>query len=133
MITRDESSKSFSIKARLKSLEFAWDGLKTFFATQHNAVIHFYMTVFVFLGAVFFDLSRGELLAVILATGLVWSAELFNTAIEKVCDTVSNDFHPSIKFIKDVSAAAVLISAIAALVVGVIVFLPKILTWVGCF
>jgi len=85
------------------------------------------MTVVVVLAAVFFDLTSGELLAVILATGLVWSAELFNTAIEKLCDTFSKDFHPSIKFVKDVSAAAVLISAIAALVVGVIVFLPKIL------
>jgi len=124
---KENRLSSFSVKARYKSFRHAFDGLISFFDAQHNAVIHLLMTVVVVLAAVFFDLTSGELLAVILATGLVWSAELFNTAIEKLCDTFSKDFHPSIKFVKDVSAAAVLISAIAALVVGVIVFLPKIL------
>jgi diacylglycerol kinase len=58
---------------------------------------------------------------------LVWAAELFNTAIEKLADTVSKDFHPSIKFVKDVSAAAVLLSALAAFITGAIIFLPKLL------
>jgi len=52
---------------------------------------------------------------------------LFNTAIEKLADMVSGDFHPSIKFIKDVSAAAVMVSAMAAFITGAIIFLPKLL------
>ena len=123
---KEKGLTSFSVKARFKSFRYAFDGLISFFDAQHNAVIHLGMTVFVVLAAVFFDLSRGEWVAVVLATGLVWTAELFNTAIEKLCDMVSKDFHPTIKFVKDIAAAAVLISAIIAIVVGGIVFLPKI-------
>jgi len=71
--------------------------------------------------------SRGEAISIVLSVGLVWLAELFNTAIEKLCDVVSKEYHPAIKFIKDVSAAAVLVSAITAFVTGAIVFLPKLL------
>lgn len=127
MVKRNEPSNSFSFRARFRSFRYAFDGLKSFFATQHNAVIHLLITIFVFVAALFLGVTRTELLAIILATALVWSAELFNTVIEKLSDMVSTDFHPSIKFIKDVAAAAVLISAIAAFLTGAIIFLPKIL------
>lgn len=126
MIKGNESPNSFSVKARIKSFRYAFDGLNSFFATQHNAIIHLAITIFVFAGAAFFDLAKSEWAAIVLATGLVWVAELFNTAIEKLSDMVSKEFHPIIKFIKDVSAAAVLVSAIAALIMGGIIFLPKI-------
>src|SRR5712671_5130876 len=72
-------------------------------------------------------LNKTKAIAVILASGFVWAAELFNTAVEKLADMVSKDFHPKIKFIKDVSAAAVLLSAITAFLTGIIIFLPKVL------
>ena len=125
LLVKENRLTSFSVKARFKSFRYAIDGLISFFDTQHNAIIHLGMTVIVVLASIFFDLSRGEWLAIILATGFVWTAELFNTAIEKLCDMISKDYHPAIKIIKDVAAAAVLISAIVALVVGGIVFLPK--------
>jgi len=117
----------FSIRARIRSFRFAFEGLNSFFATQHNAVIHLLMTILAFVAALFFNVSKAETVAIVIAAGFVWAAELFNTAIEKLADTISEDFHPSIKFIKDVSAAAVLISAIAAFITGAIIFLPKIL------
>jgi diacylglycerol kinase (ATP) len=127
LLIKNDQPDSFSVSARLRSFRYALGGLNSFFATQHNAIIHLLMTIVAFAGAVFFRVSRGEAVSIVLSVGLVWSAELFNTAIERLCDTVSKDYHPGIKFIKDVSAAAVLVSAIAAFVTGAIVFLPKLL------
>ena len=121
------SSNSFSIKARLKSFQYAFEGLNSFFSTQHNAIIHLIMTLLAFSAAVFYNVTRIEGIAIALAIGFVWAAELFNTAIEKLADLVSKEYHPEIKFIKDVSAAAVLLSAVAALITGAIIFLPKLL------
>lgn len=117
--------KSFSIKARLRSFKHAIDGVVEFFNTQHNAIIHLLMTVIVFIAGIIFKISRMEIIAVGFATGFVWTAELFNTAVEKLADMVSKEFDLKIKFIKDVSAAAVLIAAITAFLTGVIVFVPK--------
>lgn len=123
---RDEQPDSFSMRARLKSFRYAFAGLRTFFATQHNAIIHLALTIAVLLGAVFFRLSKAEWIAIILVMGFVWTAELFNTAIEKLSDMVSEEFHPTIKFIKDVAAAAVLVSAVAAFLTGALIFIPKV-------
>ncbi len=124
---RNERHGSFSIRARLRSFGYAFEGLNSFFTSQYNALIHLLMTALVFIASVFFNVSKTEAIAVILATGFVWAAELFNTAVEKLADMVSKDFHPKIKFIKDVSAAAVLLSAITAFLTGIIIFLPKVL------
>jgi len=120
-------SNSFSIKARLKSFQYAFEGLSSFFSTQPNAVIHLIMTLLACSGAAFYNISKAEAIAVTLSIGFVWTAELFNTALEKLADIVSTDHRPEIKFIKDVSAAAVLLSAVAAFITGAIVFLPKLL------
>jgi diacylglycerol kinase len=127
MMSRNESPNSFSWNARLKSFRYAFEGLTAFFAAEHNAIIHLIITISVFIGAAFFGLSKGEWIAIILVIGFVWVTELFNTAIERLCDLVSKDFHPGIKLVKDVSAASVLIAAIVAFLTGAIVFLPKIL------
>ncbi len=122
---KNKNPNSFSVKARLKSFRYAFEGLNNFFSAQHNAIIHLLMTIAVVFAAIFFNVNRGEAIAIILAAGFVWAAEFFNTAIEKLADIVSKEFHPGIKFIKDVSAAAVLLSAITAVLVGAIIFLPK--------
>jgi diacylglycerol kinase (ATP) len=127
MITRNELPKSFSWTARLKSFRYAFEGLTGFFAAEHNAIIHLLITISVFIGAAFFDLSKGQWIAIVLVIGFVWVAELFNTAIERLSDLISKDFHPGIKFIKDVSAAAVLVAAVVAFLTGAIIFIPKIL------
>lgn len=123
---KEDTSSSFSIKARLKSFQYAFEGLSSFFCTQHNAIIHLIMTLLAFSGAVIYNVTKIEAIALTLAIGFVWAAELFNTAIEKLADVVSKEYHPAIKFIKDVSAAAVLLSALAALITGAIIFLPKL-------
>jgi len=127
MITRNEFPNSFSWSARLKSFRYAFEGLTAFFAAEHNAIIHLFITIFVFIAAAFFNLNKGEWIAIIFATGFVWVTELFNTAIERLSDLVSKDFNPGIKLIKDVSAAAVFVAAVVAFLTGTIIFLPKIL------
>jgi diacylglycerol kinase len=119
-------SNPFSIKARLRSFQYAFTGLSSFFSTQHNAIIHLIITLLAFSAAVLYNVTKVEAIAITLAVGFVWTAELFNTAVEKLADLVSTDHHPGIKFIKDVSAAAVLLSAVAAFITGAIVFLPKL-------
>jgi len=119
---------TFSIRARVKSFKYAFEGLYSFFSTQHNAIIHFVFTAVVFAASIYFNINGIEAIAITIVTAFVWAAELFNTAIEKLSDMVSKEYHPSIKFIKDVSAAAVLVAAAAAVVTGIIIFLPKILS-----
>jgi diacylglycerol kinase len=117
----------FSLAARLKSFRYALDGIRQFFAWQHNAVLHAVATVMVIVLCFVLKLRTMEWLFIIVSIGLVWMAELFNTAIEKLCDLVSPGFNPKVKFIKDVAAAAVLVAAITAAITGLIIFIPKLL------
>ncbi|HMK26248.1 MAG TPA: diacylglycerol kinase family protein [Chitinophagaceae bacterium] len=116
----------FSMRARAKSFKYAFAGIKHFVNSQHNARVHLLATVLLFVLAVFFRVSRSEVIALTFAAGFVWVSELFNTAIEKIMDFISLEIRPEIKRIKDLSAAAVLLAAITALIIGCIVFIPKI-------
>jgi diacylglycerol kinase len=116
----------FSIIARIKSATHAWRGIVLLFKTTHNAWLHiFFALVAVFLGF-FFNISNTEWLVIVFAIGIVIVAEAFNTAIEIDIDLTSPEYHPYARDTKDVSAGAVLLAAITALVIGIIVFLPKI-------
>ena len=76
--------------------------------------------------SILLHISSTEWLAVMLSIGFVWTAEIFNTAIEKTMDFITTEKKPAIKLIKDLSAAAVLIASITALIVGCFIFIPKI-------
>ena len=118
---------SFSIRARAKSFQYAWEGITAFLKREHNAWLHFIATVAVVVLATVVGLTKEELLALVFAIGFVWVAEIFNTCIEHTMDFISKEKQPEIKFIKDLSAGAVLIAAITALITGGIIFIPKIL------
>lgn len=118
--------QEFSIRARLRSFRFAWDGIASFFQREHNAWLHFMATVAVFTTALLVGVTKTELLALVFAIGLVWIAEMFNTCIERVMDFVSEQKHPEIKFIKDLAAGAVLTASITAVIIGLVVFIPKL-------
>lgn len=120
-------SQEFSIRARLRSFRFAWDGISSFFQREHNAWLHFMATIAVFTTAMLVGVTQTELLALIFAIGFVWVAEMFNTCIERVMDFVSEQKHPEIKFIKDLAAGAVLTASITALTIGAVVFIPKLI------
>ncbi|MEK6662487.1 MAG: diacylglycerol kinase family protein [Pseudomonadota bacterium] len=113
-----------SFICRLKSFVYALQGLALLVRTQFNARVHLLATVLVFAAGIHFDLSRAEWLWIIVAIVLVWSAEALNTALEQLADALHPERHPGIGRAKDVAAAAVLIAALGAGVIGVLVFMP---------
>ncbi len=118
---------SFSFKARLCSFRYAVSGLMRFFFEEHNAIVHLLATIVVGALVIFFRINGAELLALVIVTGGVWVAELLNTAIEQVMNKVSPEWHPKVKYIKDLAAAAVMVAALTALLVAGIVFIPRVI------
>jgi diacylglycerol kinase len=111
----------------LKSFAFAWNGLKVCFETETNFKIHLFFAAITILLGINFHLSQTEWLIVAICITVVLITEMLNTAIEKLCDVVEPEFHQGIKQVKDIAAAAVLVAAFMSTVIGVIIFLPKIL------
>lgn len=118
--------RSFSIKRRLISFVYALKGACTFIRTQHNAWIHALATVVVIAAGWYYKLNRFDWALVTIALGMVWAAEAFNTAIEFLADEVTLERREGIARAKDIAAFGVLICALAAAVIGGIVFLPRI-------
>ena len=118
--------KTFSIVDRLKSFTFAFSGIAAMLRTQHNAWIHLAATIVAIASGFWFAIERGEWVWLIVAIVAVWTAEALNTAFELLCDVASPEFHPLVKQAKDVAAAAVLIAAAGATVIGLMVFLPRL-------
>lgn len=116
----------FSLSKRLKSFTYAFNGLRILIKEDHNARIHLFATIVVIAAGFFFEISLLEWIAVSFAIGFVIVLEIVNSAIESIADFISPAHDERIKKIKDLAAAAVLVAAITAVVVGVIVFLPKL-------
>ncbi|HTQ63481.1 MAG TPA: diacylglycerol kinase family protein [Puia sp.] len=121
------NTQRLTIKNQSKSFYHAFSGIGYFIASERNAAIHLAATILAIMAAIFFRVSISEAIALTFVIGIVWIAELFNTCLEKTLDFISIDEHPEIKFIKDTAAGAVLIASITALIVGLFIFIPKIL------
>ena len=117
--------------SRIASVGHALRGLRFLVASQPNAKIHAVASVIVVALGFALDLARGDWLWLVVAMGAVWSAEAMNTAVEELADVVSPDRHPKIGHAKDVAAGAVLATAIAAAVIGVLVLGPPLLAALG--
>ena len=117
----------WTLRDRLRSFTFAFSGLKILLKTQHNSWIHLALTGVVLAVGALLHISPIEWCLLTLAMAGVWITETLNTAIEFLTDLVSPEFHPKAGQVKDLAAAAVLISAIGAAVVGMIVFLPRLI------
>jgi diacylglycerol kinase (ATP) len=111
---------------RLKSFACALQGMAFLVRTQANARLHLLAAIAVCTAGLLLGLARAEWLWVIVAIALVWSAEAFNTALEQLADALHPGQHPVIGRAKDVAAAAVLIAAMGAAVIGVLVFAPHL-------
>jgi diacylglycerol kinase (ATP) len=126
-----KEQEAFSIVKRAKSFSHAFRGIKVLVMTQHNAWVHvFFMLLAVVLGF-YFCISLYEWLSLIIVIGMVLTAEAFNTAMEFDMDLTSPEYHPFARDTKDVAAGAVLISATTAFVVGLVIFIPKIISCLG--
>ena len=119
--------KGFSISKRFKSFGYAFNGLKILIREEHNSRIHILAAMAAVIAGLFFQLSAIEWVAIVLAIGWVIALEIINSAIENLSDFVSRDQNEMIKKIKDLSAAGVLVGAITAVIIGLIVFVPKIM------
>ena len=117
-------SRKYSIG---KSFVFAFSGLKTAIKKEPNFRIHIIFAVVTILAAYFFGFSLLEWLILALTIFLVMVFELLNTTLEAVVDLVSPEVKSQAKVAKDVSAAAVLLTAIFAIIVGLILFLPRLI------
>ncbi|RKE04705.1 diacylglycerol kinase family protein [Marinifilum flexuosum] len=112
----------FSIKTLLNSFKHALRGVKIAVKEEDNAKIHLGIGIIMYVLSAVLKLKKMEIVAVLFSIGFVVVAELFNSAIENLCDFVQPNHHKQIKKIKDISAAAVLISAITAFIIGVLIY-----------
>ena len=111
----------------MPGFKYAYDGLKVVWLSEINFRIHVFISMFVFCLGLILKLNTIEWIGILLCVGVVIGAEVFNTAIEHLCDLISKEIRPEIKVIKDISAAGVLILAIISTIVGCIIFLPKVI------
>ncbi|AYW50683.1 undecaprenol kinase [Tetragenococcus halophilus subsp. halophilus] len=127
MDSNDKKPSVGKSKNLLNSIEFAISGVKTVYKDERNMRIHMFCAVLVIILGLLLDLDRFEWLWIGLCIFLMLIMEIINTVFENVVNMVTNDhFHPLGKKVKDVAAAAVLITAIFSVFVGALIFLPKI-------
>lgn len=117
-----DTREEFSVVKRAKSFTHAGRGIWILLKTTHNAWIHVIVLIVAIALGIYFDITKTEWFMLIIVAGFVLAAEAFNTAIEIDIDLTSPDYHPYARDTKDVAAGAVLISAITALIVGILIF-----------
>ena len=112
---------------RIKSFKYALKGMWLLITTEHSIMVQMAIGLIVIVFGWWYRISATEWILQILAIGIVLVAESLNTAIEKICDFIHPDHHKRIGFIKDISAGAVSFAAISAIIIGLIIYLPKML------
>jgi len=110
----------------VQAFNAAIEGILYTFKSERNMKIHYLLAVIVLVASLFFDLSKVEMILLIFTISLVIISEMFNTAIEKTIDMVTDTYHPLAKIAKDVAAGGVLIAALNSVVVGYIIFYDKL-------
>ena len=117
--------KRFNLRDRARSFKYAGRGIARLIGKEHNAWIHCAAAVCVVVAGFFFRLSGLEWVAIVLCIGAVFAAEGFNSAIEALCDRVTPEYD------EDLAAGAVLILAVMSVIVGLTIFVPKIILLFG--
>ena len=114
------------LRARIKSFGPALEGWWYVLRTQQNAWVHAAFSLLAFLLSWWLQLERRDWVLILLMVGMVWMAEFINTALEAVVDLASPENHPLAKVGKDIGAAAVLIAAFSAVIVGLLILGPPL-------
>lgn len=122
-----ENLSRFSWKKRAKAFKYAWQGMKALVRYEHNARIHLVAAVLAIIAGIAFRISACEWCLVILCIALVIAAEALNSAVEALADKICKEKDPLIGRAKDLGATAVTLLALAAAVIGIIIFLPYFL------
>ena len=113
------------MKKRIRSFVYAGRGIRLVFSSEANMKIHIVVATLVVICGFIFNINTTEWIACLLCIGLVFGAEMINTAIENVVDLASPDHHELAGKAKDIAAGAVLICAIVSIIIGILIFLPK--------
>lgn len=114
------------MKKFLLGFVFAFQGLSVLIKSERNFRFHLFAFLCVSIAGFYFQIEKTEWLAILIISSIILTAEAINSAIEKLCNHLHPEIHPSIKSVKDIAAAAVLLSAISAIVIAGIIFLPRI-------
>tara|TARA_R110002126_G_scaffold180206_1_gene329048 strand:- start:621 stop:995 length:375 start_codon:yes stop_codon:yes gene_type:complete len=112
---------------RLKSVTYAFKGAVKLISTEHSIMVQFSIGILLSIAGFYFGISSTEWLFQTMAIGLVMSIEGLNTAVEKIADFIHPNYHERIGFIKDIAAGAVFFAAITAIIIGLIIYMPRFL------
>ncbi len=121
-----KSANKFSVQKRLKSFTYAFNGLRILISEEHNLQVQLIIAIWVIGAGFIMNIETSEWLAIIFCIGLVLVTEAINSAVERICDFINPAKDEKIKIIKDVAAAAVFISSVIAVIIALIIFLPKL-------
>ena len=122
-----EEKERFSLTKRIKSFTYAFRGIISSVKNEHNVRIHISLLTVAIIFAIVFKINYLEWCLLFIVMAMVLTAELFNSAIEKLADIVEPDWNKKVMLLKDYSAGAVLVSAIVSILVGCLIFVPKII------
>ncbi|MFA9188515.1 diacylglycerol kinase family protein [Flavobacterium sp. FBOR7N2.3] len=125
---KNKVEEPFSFKKRLESFRYAFKGFVWLFRFEHNSRIHLFSLIAVTIAGFFFQISKEEWALLFIVCGFVFAAEAFNSSIEFLADEVSLEKRDKIGKSKDLAATGVLIAAFTALIIGLIIFVPKIIS-----
>lgn len=114
----------YDIKKQLRSFGYAWKGVQSCIGKEQNLSFHLIASVVVIASGAFLGITRMEWIVIVGCIGIVIAAELVNTSIEKLVNLVSPQHHPLAGQVKDIAAGAVLVCAVAAAIIGLIIFIP---------
>lgn len=113
------------------SFKYAFQGIAQSYKGEQNLKIHTFIAILVLVFGFFLKISYVEWLVCLVLIGLVLMAEFFNTAIEYVVDLASPSLHPLAKAAKDTASAGVLMMAIISACIGLVIFIPKLIEFIG--
>lgn len=120
-------NEGFTFRKRFASFKYAFRGIWLLLRYEHSAWLHSLIGICTIIAGILLDISAVEWMAVAIVCGCVLAAEALNTAIERLSDVVSPEYSEAIRRIKDLAAGGVLLMAFGAAVVGLIIFLPKLI------
>ena len=123
----NEKEKKFSVADRLKSFRYAFNGILDLIRYGHNFRIHIAILMTVIAAGIILRISVTEWMAIVFVSALVLVSEGFNTSLEHLSDAISTESNEKLRRAKDVAAAAVLISALAAVITGLLIFVPELI------
>ena len=126
-----EYNNTLDMKRLGRSFKAAFEGIASTYKKEQNIKIHTIISTIVIIGGILFKINYIEWLVCLVLIGFVLMAEFFNTAIEYVVDLASPNIHPLAKAAKDTASAGVLMMAIISAVIGCVIFVPKIIDFVG--